>query len=270
MDQIISTFGISGTAILLLMLAAFVAGFVDAIAGGGGLINLPSLMLAGLDPVQAVATNKLLGSLGVASATASYAKAGLIDWRAARFQIICSFAGAGLGAIAAQHVPIGALRTWVPLAMIGVAIFLSFSPKLTDAESHQRISPLAFALTFALAIGFYDGIFGPGGGTFYFIALVMLSGQGVLRAAANTKLLNLASNLGAFALFAFSGKIFWLTGLAMGIFAMFGAQLGARTALVRGASVIKPMVVIVSVIMAIRLILDKTNPIGAWLYGIGS
>jgi uncharacterized membrane protein YfcA len=123
-------------------------------------------------------------------------------------------------------VPIGALRTIVPFLLIGLALFVAFSPKLTDAESRQRrCGLLVFAASFAAGIGFYDGIFGPGGGTFFFMALVLLLGQGVTRAAANAKLLNLSPAMpGRFALFAFSGHIHWALGLCLGLASMPGRR----------------------------------------------
>lgn len=267
MPDLTALIGVSLPTLLMLMGVSFCAAIVDAIAGGGGLLNVPSLMIAGLDPVSAVATNKVQGTFGVTSSTLAYARAGLIHFRPMAFLFLCSFAGAGAGAVAAQVVPIGALRTWIPLVLIALAAFVALSPKLTDADSHQRLRPALFAVLFAAPIGFYDGIFGPAGGTFFFIALVTLLGQGVLKAAAHTKLLNLASNLGALALFLASGKIYWTVGLLLGLAAFAGAQIGARAALRRGARLIKPLVVTVSILMALRLALDPAHPIGVWLRG---
>lgn len=269
MDSLLSLFPVPLSHVLVLMGVAFVAAIVDSIAGGGGLLNVPALMLAGLDPVSAVATNKLQGTFGVLSATRAYGRAGLIDFRGMAPAVAGSAIGAGLGAIAAQVVPIGALRTIVPFLLIGLALFVAASPKITDTESRQRLGLLAFSGSLAAVIGFYDGIFGPGGGTFFFISLVLVLGQGVTRAAANAKLLNLASNAGAFALFAFSGHIHWALGLCLGLSAMAGAQIGARAALKNGAALIKPLVVAVSILMALRLMADSSHPVGAWLRTLG-
>ncbi|HRJ70022.1 MAG TPA: TSUP family transporter [Beijerinckiaceae bacterium] len=267
MPDLMSLIGVSFSTLMALMAVSFCAAIVDAIAGGGGLLNVPSLMIAGLDPVSAVATNKVQGSFGVASSTLAYARAGLIRFREMAFLFLCSFVGAGAGAVAAQTLPIGALRTWIPLVLIGLALFVATAPKLTDADSHARLRPAVFAFLFAAPIGFYDGMFGPAGGTFFFIALVTMLGQGVLKAVAHTKLLNLASNLGALCLFLFSGKIYWAVGLCLGVAAFAGAQIGARAALSRGARLVKPMVVAVAVLMAIRLLLDPAHPVGQWLRG---
>lgn len=267
MPDLMSLIGVSLSTLLVLMGVSFCAAIVDAIAGGGGLLNVPSLMIAGLDPVSAVATNKVQGTFGVASSTLAYARAGLIRFKEMAFLFACSFAGAGLGAVAAQTVPIGALRTWIPLVLVALAVFVALAPKLTDSESQARVRPAVFAVLFSAPIGFYDGIFGPAGGTFFFIALVTVLGHGVLNAVAHTKLLNLASNLGALALFLFSGKIYWTVGLLLGLSAFAGAQIGARAALARGARLIKPMVVAVSILMALRLLLDPDHPFGQWVRG---
>ena len=265
MEFLSSLFSLPPGQVLALVSVAFCAGIVDAIAGGGGLLNVPALMLAGLDPVSAVATNKLQGTFGVLASTRAYARAGLINVRDMAQAVAGSAIGAGLGAISAQVIPTGALRTVVPFLLLALALFIALSPKLTDAESHRRLGRSGFALGAASVIGFYDGIFGPGGGTFFFIALVLLLGQGVTRAAANAKLLNLASNAGAFALFALSGHIVWALGVSMGLAAMAGSAIGARAALKQGAKLIKPLVIVVSIGMALRLMLVSSHPVGAWL-----
>lgn len=265
MDMLDAFFHLPLTHVLILMAVAFVAGVVDAIAGGGGMLNVPAMMLAGLPPVEAVATNKLQGTFGVASATRSYAAAGLIDFRAMRLPVLAAALGASAGAVAALVIPSLWLRTAVPFILFALAVFVLTSPKMSDNEVHARLDTRTYSASSAAPIGFYDGFFGPGGGTFFFISLVTLLGQGVTRAAGNAKLLNLASNAGAFALFAFSGAIWWKVGLALGAASFFGAKLGAKLAIRVGASLIRPLVVVVSVAMAIRLLVDPAHPVGLWL-----
>ncbi|MCA0423864.1 MAG: TSUP family transporter [Proteobacteria bacterium] len=267
MDLFVSLFHLPPESVLLLAAVSFVAAIVDSIAGGGGLLNVPAMMLAGLPPVSAVATNKLQGTFGVLSSARTYARAGLIDARAMRGSFIAAFVAAGIGAIAAQMIPSTLLRVIVPFILLGLALFVALSPKLTDSESRVRMAPLPYALAVAPPIAFYDGFFGPGGGTFFFITLVTLAGLGVTRAAANAKFLNVASNAGALALFAFSGHLYWALGLVLGLAAWFGARIGARAALSKGAALIKPLVIIVSSLMALRLLFDPTHPVGAWLRG---
>lgn len=239
---------------LLLVSAAFAAGFVDAIAGGGGLITVPALLLAGLSPAQALATNKVQGVFGAATAAISYASRGLVDprrqWRAA----LLAGAGGAVGAALVSYLPTGLLRIALPVILIAIAAFFALKPGLGDLDRTERISPALFALSIVPLIGFYDGLVGPGAGSFYMIAFVTLAGYGVLKATAHTKLLNLSSNLGGLAIFALIGQPAWLLGIVMGLAQVAGAALGARLAARIGARLIKPMLVVTSAALALRLI----------------
>jgi uncharacterized membrane protein YfcA len=127
------------------------------------------------------------------------------------------------------------------------------------------MTPFLFGLTLVPAIGCYDGIFGPGTGSFFMLAFVMLLGFGMLKATAHTKMLNFASNIGAFAVFAFSGVIHWQAGLVMGVGQFLGAQAGSRLAMRSGARLIRPLLVVACVALAIRLLADPANPLRVWL-----
>ena len=240
--------------IAALVAAAVAAGFVDAIAGGGGLITVPVLMLAGLSPDQALATNKVQGSFGAATAAVSYARSGLVDLRAQLPTAALAFAAGVAGALLVTALPTQGLRVVLPVVLIGIALFFALKPGLTDLDRAARIAPGLFALTAVPAIGFYDGLIGPGAGAFYMLAFVSLAGFGILRATAHTKLLNLASNLGGLTAFAVTGHPLWLVGLSMGAGQMLGAWLGSRLALRIGAGVIKPLLVVTSTALALRLL----------------
>jgi uncharacterized protein len=239
---------------LLLILVAFVAGFVDAIAGGGGLITVPALLLAGADPVQALATNKLQGTFGSGTAMVAYARAGHVRLRAqagmAAIAALASVAGAAL----AHLVPLAVLRMVMPVVLIAVAGFFALKPGLRDDDRVARLAPAVFAVTVVPLIGAYDGFFGPGAGSLYLMGFVMLAGFGVLKATAHTKMLNFSSNFGSLLVFASSGAIWWAVGLAMGAAQMAGATLGARLAMRIGAGLIKPLLVVTSTAMALRLL----------------
>ena len=240
--------------ILLLLGAAFAAGFVDAIAGGGGLITLPVLMLAGVSPAQALATNKVQGAFGAATAAISYAARGLVDLRAQwRLALIAGLAGAA-GAVLISSVPTDGLRLVLPVVLIGIAAFFALKPGLDDLDRVRRMAPWAFAAFAVPLVGFYDGLIGPGAGSFYMIAFVTLAGYGVLKATAHTKLLNFASNIGGLIAFAVVGQPLWLIGLVMGAAQILGAVLGARAASRVGARLIKPLLVVTSTALALRLI----------------
>lgn len=258
-------FEIATDVALLLAAAAFLAGMIDAIAGGGGLITVPALLLAGLSPVQALATNKWQSMFGSGSATLAYASKGLVDVRKQWPQAVMALFGGALGSLVATLVPGDFLRAMLPVLLVAIALYFAFKPNMDDIDRAQRMTPFAFGATFVPAIALYDGIFGPGTGSFYMLAFVSLLGYGVLKATAHTKLLNFASNIGSFAVFAFAGAIFWKVGLLMGVAQFLGARLGAHLAIRVGARLIKPLLVVICVALAIRLLMDPTNPLRMWL-----
>ncbi|MGL4490827.1 MAG: TSUP family transporter, partial [Rhizobiaceae bacterium] len=223
----------------LLVLAAFVAGFIDAIAGGGGLITVPALILAGLPPVVALGTNKLQSIFGSASATIAYAAKGHIDIRKQLWPFVISASGSALGAWVATQVSSDALRAFLPYLMIAIAFYFLFKPNMSDEDRLARMTPLVFTATIIPAIGFYDGIFGPGTGSFFMLGFVALAGYGLLKATAHTKLLNFASNFGAFIVFASWGVIDWKIGLLMGAAQFVGGRTGAQFAMKNGSKIIK-------------------------------
>lgn len=263
--SILPDFGLPLASVILLALAAFVAGFVDAIAGGGGLITVPALLLSGVPPVAAIATNKLQGTLSVASSTLTFLRAGRIEKVLVLPLFGAAFTGGVLGAGLAHLAPAGLLRTFIPFLLIAIALYVLRSPRLGEADARPRMSLGAFTLSIGLGIGVYDGLFGPGAGTFYLLGLILLCGFGMLRAIAHTKLMNLASNLGALIFFALAGHILIWVGLIMGLAAAAGAFLGARATLRFGGALVRPLIVAVSIAMALRLMLDPAHPVGAAL-----
>jgi uncharacterized membrane protein YfcA len=251
--------------IAVLTAVSFLAGFVDSIAGGGGLLTVPALLLAGLDPAQAIATNKVQGSVAAASATYTFGRKGLIEWRSAGRFALVAFASGVAGALCVRFLPRSVLDVLIPVLLIVIAVYFALSPRIKDADAHARLSPLAFGLIAPVAIGFYDGIFGPGAGSFYMLAFVTLLGYGVVRATAHTKLLNFASNLGSLFLYAATGAVVWPVGIAMAGASLLGAQIGSRLAMRLGSRLIRPLLVVVSALMALRLLLDPANP---WRQGL--
>ncbi len=239
---------------VLLILAAFLAGFVDSIAGGGGLITVPALLLAGASPIEALATNKLQGTFGAATATVSYARAGHVDLRQQVGMAVISAIGGALGALVAHLMPVELLRILMPVVLVAVALFFALKPGLSDEDRVQRMRPGVFAVTAVPLVAAYDGFFGPGTGSFFMLAFVMLAGFGVLKATAHTKLLNFASNLGSLAVFVTSGAMWWMMGSAMALAQVAGAALGAKLAMRVGARLIKPLLVVTSTAMAGRLL----------------
>jgi uncharacterized membrane protein YfcA len=251
---------VSPLATAILAGVGLLAGFVDAIAGGGALLTLPALLLAGFDPVSALATNKLQSSFGSGSATFAFARRRLIDFRGSLGLVAATFAGACLGVLAVSVAPLALLSAVLPVLMVVMAVYFAFTPRLSDRDAKARLSLPAFAGV-AAAIGFYDGIFGPGTGSFFILAFVLLLGYGMVRAAAHTKLLNFTSNIAALILFGLSGHIVWVIGLAMGVGQFLGAQAGSHLAIRHGARLIRPVLVVVCCAMAVRLMMDPENPL---------
>jgi len=230
------------------------AGFVDAVAGGGGMITVPALLSAGLPPIAALATNKMQSSIGTTIAVLTYWRRGFVSVRALLPSVAATFAGSMIGALVVKQIDTSLLNVAVPIALIGVALYFLFAPSLSDAD---RVSRLAFARWVPLlgfTIGFYDGVFGPGTGSFFTIGFVLLFGLGITKAAGNTKLLNLVSNLAALAIFIHGGDVVWQAAIVMAGGQIIGGYVGARTGIRFGAKLIRPLVVVVSVAMAIKLL----------------
>ena len=239
--------------IAALTATAVLTGFIDAIAGGGGLIMMPALLFAGVPPIQALGTNKLQSMFGTATALRNFSAKGLVDWRAHKGTIALVFAGASVGVISVQAIDPGALGLIIPLLLVAVALYVIASPRMTDEDAHQRVSDRGYGPVAGL-IGAYDGFFGPGTGSFFTASLVGLRGFGLTRATALTKLFNLTSNVASVIFFALGGKIIWLLGLSMAAGAMLGGYIGSHTAIRFGASVIRPLLVTLSLGLTARLL----------------
>jgi len=240
--------------LLALALVGMLAGFVDAIAGGGGMIALPALLSAGLPPVAALATNKMQSVCGTAMATLTYWHRGFASIRMLLPAILLTFAGSLIGALTVKQVDISLLNIAVPVALIAIALYFMFAPHLSDADRTARLPFAIWVPVMGFIIGFYDGIFGPGTGSFFTVGFVTLFGFGLIRASGNTKVLNLTSNLAALAIFIPSGDVVWPAAIAMAIGQLVGGYIGARTGIRFGARVIRPLVVVVSIAMALKLL----------------
>ncbi len=243
--------------LLALIAVAFVAGWVDSIAGGGGLLVMPVLLLAGLSPAQALATNKLQGSFGTLTATLTFFKHGLIDLRSAWIAVLCTALGAASGAWLIQSLEADFLASLIPLLLLLFAVYFLFSPRVGDEVATQRISPLLFGVLIGSSVGFYDGFFGPGTGSFFVMAYVALLGLNLRVATAQTKLLNFTSNIVALAMFAFGGQVLWLVGLCMGVGQALGAWIGSHMVMRHGARLVRPLLVVVSLSITIKLLFDQ-------------
>ena len=237
----------------VLTATAVLTGFIDANAGGGGLIMLPALLFSGASPIQALATNKLQSVFGTAVATRNYARAGLVNWRDHKLAMVLVFIGATAGVLLVQSLDVAVLSLTIPLLLVSVAVYVLVSPRMTDEDAHQRLSERGYAPVGGL-IGLYDGFFGPGTGSFFSTSLVALRGYGLTRATGVTKLLNFTSNVASVIFFALGGKMLWLLGLCMAAGAMLGGWLGSHSAIRFGAKLIRPLLVVISLGLTVRLL----------------
>jgi uncharacterized protein len=248
-------------ALALLALAAFVAGVVDAVAGGGGLVTMPALLAAGLPPHLALGTNKGQSVFGSGASLLRFARAGLVDAGRARVAFSAGFAGSLAGAGLVLLVSPAVLRPIVLALLVAVAAFMAFRPHQGGPPAigqhgmfpvRAASAPLATAII-ALAIGAYDGFFGPGTGTFLIVAFVLVLGDGLTRASGEAKVVNFASNLAALALFASRGVIVWRVALPMAAAQFAGSSLGAHLAVRRGDVFVRRVVHLVVLALVAKL-----------------
>lgn len=247
------------TLILLLFLTGLGAGTVDAMAGGGGLITLPVLLSTGMSPVEALATNKLQGSFGTFAASRYFVRRKLVDLREMRGMIVATFVGAVLGTVLVQLLDTQMLARVMPGLLVLIALYFMFSPRISDQDSERRMSAGLFTGLVASSIGFYDGFFGPGTGTFFTIAFVSLAGFSLARATAHTKILNFTSNIASLLFFALGGHIVWLAGMIMAVGQLLGGQLGAKLVVSKGTRLIRPLIVIVTLAMSAKLLMTQLD-----------
>ncbi|OAZ11176.1 membrane protein [Thalassospira tepidiphila MCCC 1A03514] len=243
--------------LMILFAVATLAGFVDAIAGGGGLITIPALLWAGVTPAQALATNKLQGSFGSFSASLNFIRKGHVDPRDMVLAIVLTFAGSALGTVLVQMLDPGILMTILPGLLILIALYFLFSPRVGDIDAHQMIGKATFAFTAGFGIGFYDGFFGPGTGSFFSIAFVALLGFNMTKATAHTKVLNFTSNFASLVMFIAGGEVVWIVGGVMAVGALIGAQIGSHMVMKVGARLVRPLLVVTSIAISIKLIIDQ-------------
>jgi uncharacterized membrane protein YfcA len=243
--------------ILLLFFAGFSAGFIDAIAGGGGLISVPALLWAGLPPQVALGTNKRQATWGTLMAVRRYARAGLVSWSQVRLAVLVTFIFACLGTWTVTQVSNEVLKKIVPWMLLGIAVYVLLSPGLGRTQARARLSLTFFALLGGSVIGFYDGFFGPGTGTFWTLACLSLLGLELTRATAFTKVVNLTSNVASLIVFVSYGRIHYPIAAAMIAGQLIGGRLGASMAIRHGAPFIRIIFIAVVFAMVIKLLWDQ-------------
>ena len=241
----------------LLFFIAMLAGFIDSIAGGGGLLTVPALLAVGLPPASALATNKLQSTGGSFSASLYFIRERMVDLKQQKFAITCAFIGSALGTLSVMHIQADFLKLLLPILTISVGLYFLLSSTIGENDRKSRLTIIQFALLPALAIGFYDGFFGPGAGSFYALAYITLAGFNLTKATAHTKVLNFTSNLAGLIFFIVGGEVVWSIGLVMLVGQFIGARLGAKMVIAKGRKLIRPMLITVSTIMSIKLIYEN-------------
>ena len=242
------------TLLLLLFAVALIAGWIDTLAGGGGMLTLPALLLAGVPPVNALATNKSQGVLGTLTATATLFHKGHLRDSALLVPLVTAALGAAAGTWLVQRIDTSWLSWVIPVLLLGVAVYVWRLPNLGAREVQARQSERQWAMSWAPAIGFYDGAFGPGTGSFFAAAGVAFRGQTLLAATIRAKLLNFATNVMSVALFAAGGKVIWVIGATMMLGQVLGAYIGSHTMLAGGTRLIRPMVITMCILMSLSQI----------------
>ena len=248
--------------LIFVVIAAFAAGWIDAVVGGGGLLQLPALLLIpGIAPVQALATNKLASVFGTATSSITYYRRAKPDIRTALPMAGIALVGSFGGAAVATVLPPAAFKPIIVVALLAVAIFTVFKPEMGAATKLRFAGHKHHIMAGAagLVIGFYDGMIGPGTGTFLVIALVALMGYDFLQASAKAKIVNLATNAGALLLFIPHGSVLWLLGGILALANVAGSYLGSRMAIARGSTFIRVVFLVVVVALIAKLGVDVWN-----------
>jgi uncharacterized membrane protein YfcA len=245
------------TVLLLLALAGLAAGFVDAVVGGGGLVQLPALLLGlpGASPVQVLATNKLASICGTTVSAATYYRRIRPDPRTFLPLMALAFVGSAGGALLATRIPKEAFDPIVLVALVLVGGYVLLKPRLGEATSlrFSGSQHLVAAMATGLAIGFYDGALGPGTGSFFVFTLVGLLGYSFLEASAKARLANWTTNLAALVVFIPAGAVLWKVGLVLGACNLLGGYLGARVAISRGAGFVRVFFMVVVAGFVVRI-----------------
>jgi uncharacterized membrane protein YfcA len=241
------------TVFIILFVVAFFASLIDSIAGGGGLLTTPSMLLVGMPPLNVLATNKFQSCFGTFTSTFNYYKNGLLVEKKKWIYFTVSFIGSSVGTLLVSRISNETLESVIPVLLIGAAIFFITNKGPSGVNKNEKLLIIFNLVIFA--IGFYDGFFGPGTGSFFVLAFIIIKGTNIMESTAITKLLNLSSNFAAFLIFAFQGYVVWYLGLVMAVAQIAGAYTGSKFAIKNGEKVVRPVLVVVSILLSLRILL---------------
>lgn len=248
------TFIITPEILIILPIVSFIAGFIDAIVGGGGLLTTPALLTAGLPPYLVLGTNKFSATFGSSTASITFYKRKIFkikDWYPA---FITMAVGAGIGAYVAHYLSPEFLNMVLPIIVFICGLYFLFSKIPDKAVVHNETIPKGRQWPQGILLGFYDGVAGPGTGAFAMVSTLLMYPVDLLRATGVARGMNFASNLAALIVFAIHGQIAWLLGACMGVAMMLGSYLGSRSAISGGSKFIRPMFIFIVMCMTVRLI----------------
>ena len=235
----------------VLFATGLAAGFVDAIAGGGGLIALPVLMSMGIGPQFALGTSKLQATFGSGGAAWHYSRSGVVSLPDCVEGIFFTLFGAIAGTLLVEHLKSSLLNHLIPVVLLAIAAYVYFQPQLGEKDVHPRMGRIWFYAMAGLALGFYDGFFGPGVGTLWAMAFMLGLGFNLTKATGHAKVMNFASNVASLGFFAVGGHVLYAAGLSMGFGQLLGARAGSHMVVTRGTKFIRP--VFLAVVMAVTL-----------------
>lgn len=236
-----------------LMLVGLTAGFVDTLAGGGGMLTVPALLLTGMPPESALATNKLQACFGSVTAATYFVRRGQLQLKALWRGILACGIGAAVGVVLVRLLPNAFLYKLLPALLMGIALVFILMPKLGAVQREARWDVQTFLLGAVMPIGFYDGFLGPGTGSFLVLALVSLRGYTLQQATIEAKALNATSNVVSFVVFLLGGQMVWLAGFAMAAGQFLGARLASKMIIAKGNALIRPAAIAMSLLMSVVL-----------------
>jgi uncharacterized membrane protein YfcA len=250
-------FGFTAELLAFLFLIGIFAGFIDTLAGGGGLITLPALVMSGLPPLAALGTNKLQGSVGTAMATLMMLRKKRFVFSQVKILMLAAFIGSALGSIAVQFINTKALSFVIPIVLVIIVIYFLFSP-VAYAAGEEKISKRIYQWLVVPIIGWYDGMFGPGTGSFFGLAGVSLRGHSLIDSMAIAKSLNFSTNIAALIVFVFAGKIIWIVGATMMAGQAIGAWVGSHYLVSINPKYLRWIVVVMCLAMLARYLTAET------------
>lgn len=235
----------------------FLAGFIDAIAGGGGLISLPAYLIAGLPPHAAIGTNKFSACMGTIVATWHFARKGIIYWKHALPAVVTALSGSWLGAEIALWVDAEAFKLVMLIILPLTGFYVLFKkPFKADKKPYSDVKTILITLVLSFLIGIYDGFYGPGTGTFLILLLTAVAHVSLNEAAGTTKVINLSTNVAALAVFLLNGVVWFPLALVAAVFGIAGNYIGANYFTSKGTGFVKPVIVIVLTIFFIKICLE--------------